>query len=286
VRPMRDLLGGVIMALTAIVGAQAQTPVRIGLILPMTGPFQSTGRQIDAAVRLFVQLHGDTVAGHKVEILLRDDASVADTTRRLAQEMVVRDHVNILAGFGLTPLAMAAAPIATQAKIPEIVMAGATSAITQASNFIVRSTQVTPTFSYVAADWAFKNGIRKVVTVVSDFAPGVDVETWFGKRFKELGGEVVANLRVPLANPDFAPFLQRVSDAKPDALFAFVPSGVGSIFVKQFLERGLDKSGIKFIATGDVTDVLPHPEMLPSRGPIASPECSRSIIAMSGANVR
>jgi len=254
VRPMKNLLGGAILALTAIAVAQAQTPVKIGLILPMTGPFQSTGRQIDAAVKLFIQQHGDTVAGHKVEVLLRDDAGVADTTRRLAQEMVVRDHVNILAGFGLTPLAMSAAPIATQAKIPEIVMAGATSTITQASNFIVRSAQVTPTIASVAADWAFKNGIRKVVTVVSDYGPGIDVETWFTKRFKELGGEVSSNLRVPLANPDFSPFLQRVADAKPDALFAFVPSGVGSIFMKQFLERGLDKSGIKFVATGDVTD--------------------------------
>lgn len=251
---LRSLLGGAALMLAAAGTAWAQSPVKIGLILPMTGPFQSTGRQIDAAVKLFIQQHGDTVGGHKVEILLRDDAGVADTTRRLAQEMVVRDHVNILAGFGLTPLAMAAAPIATQAKIPQVVMAGATSSITAASNYIVRSAQVTPTFSYVAAEWAFKNGVKSVVTVVSDFAPGVDVETWFGKRFKELGGTVTANLRVPLANPDFSPFLQRVADAKPDALFAFVPSGVGAIFVKQFLERGLDKSGIRLLATGDVTD--------------------------------
>ena len=251
--PTRTMLGGVLLALAAT-AAQAQTPVRIGLILPMTGPFQATGRQIDAAVKLYIQQHGDTVGGHKVEIVLRDDAGVADTTRRLAQEMVVRDHVHILAGFGLTPLAMSAAPIATQAKIPEVVMAAATSTVTTASNYVVRTAQVTPTIAVVAADWAWKNGIKRVVTVVSDYAPGVDVETWFTKRFKEDGGEVMSNLRVPLANPDFSPFLQRVADAKPDALFAFVPAGVGSIFVKQFLERGLDKSGIRFIATGDVTD--------------------------------
>lgn len=138
--------------------------------------------------------------------------------------------------------------------IPEIVMAGATSTITEASNFIVRSAQVTPTLATVAADWAYKTGIRKVVTVVSDYGPGIDIETWFTKRFKKLGGEVFSNLRAPLANPDFTPFLQRVADGKPDRLFAFVPFGVGAIFVKQFLERGFDKSGIRFIAIGDVTD--------------------------------
>jgi branched-chain amino acid transport system substrate-binding protein len=234
--------------------ARAQSTFKIGVIAPMTGPFQSTGREIDSAVKLWVALHGDTVAGKKIEIELRDDAGVADTTRRIAQEMVVRDKVNALLGFGLTPLAMAVAPIATQAKVPEIVTVGATSVITTQSPFIVRSAQVTPVVGLVPAQWALKNGIKRVVTVVSDYGPGYDAEKWFSDTFKKGGGEIVANLRVPLANPDFAPFLQRVSDEKPDAVFVFVPAGVGAIFVKQFIERGLDKSGIKFIATGDVTD--------------------------------
>jgi branched-chain amino acid transport system substrate-binding protein len=248
-----------ILAATVALGAsalpaRAQLTFKVGVIAPMTGPFQSTGREIDSAVKLWVAQHGDMVAGKKIEIVLRDDAGVADTTRRIAQEMVVRDKVGALLGFGLTPLAMAVAPIATQAKVPEIVTVGATSVITTQSPFIVRSAQVTPVVGLVPAQWALRNGIKRVVTVVSDYGPGYDAEKWFSDTFKKGGGEIIANLRVPLANPDFAPFLQRVSDEKPDAVFVFVPAGVGAIFVKQFIERGLDKSGIKFIATGDVTD--------------------------------
>jgi branched-chain amino acid transport system substrate-binding protein len=234
--------------------AAAQQTVKIGLIIPMTGPFQATGREIEAAVKLYMAQHGDTVAGDKVEVILRDDAGVPDTTKRLAQELVVRDKVNVLAGFGLTPLAMAVAPIATQAKVPEVVMVAATSVITQQSPYIVRSAQVLPQPAVAIADWAAQNGIKKVVTVVSDYGPGYDAEKWFNQRFKEGGGQILESLRVPLANPDFAPFLQRARDAKPDALFVFVPAGVGSIFAKQFVERGLDKSGIRLIATADVTD--------------------------------
>jgi len=234
--------------------ARAEDPVKIGLILPMTGPFQSTGRQIDAAVRLYVAQHGAQVAGRQIEVILKDDAGVADATKRLAQELVVKDKVSIIAGFGLTPLAMAAAPIATQAKVPEIVMAAATSSITAASPYVVRSSQTIGQPSVVLAGWAAENGIKKAVTLVTDYGPGIDAEKWFGTRFAEKGGTVVESLRVPLQNPDFAPFLQRVQDDKPDALFVFVPSGVGSVFVKQFIERGLDKSGIKLTALGDVTD--------------------------------
>jgi branched-chain amino acid transport system substrate-binding protein len=201
-----------------------------------------------------MQQHGDTVAGKKIEVILRDDAGVADTTRRLAQEAVVRDHVNALAGFGLTPLAMAVAPIATQAKVPMIVMAAATSVITAQSPFIVRSAQVIPQVGVGIADWAAQNGIKRVVTLVADYAPGFDAEKWFSERFKQGGGTVVESLRSPLANPDFAPFLQRAIDDKPDALFTFVPSGQGAALAKQFVERGMDKSGIKLIGTGDVTD--------------------------------
>ncbi|MFI4982794.1 MAG: ABC transporter substrate-binding protein, partial [Nevskiales bacterium] len=234
--------------------AQAQEPVKIGLIIPMTGPFQGTGKQTEAAVKLYMQQHGDTVAGRKVEVILRDDAGVPDTTKRLAQELVVRDHVNVLMGFGLTPLAMAVAPIATQAKVPEIVTVAATSVITTQSPYIVRPGQVLPQPAVAMADWAAQNGIKKVVTVVSDYGPGYDAEKYFNERFKQAGGQVLESLRVPLANPDFAPFLQRAHDQKPDALFVFVPAGVGSIFAKQFIERGLDKSGIRLIATADVTD--------------------------------
>ena len=234
--------------------ALAQETVKIGLILPLTGPFASTGRQIDSAVKVYMAKHGSTVAGKKVEVIVKDDAGTAETTRRLAQELVVNDKVAFLAGFGLTPLAFATAPVATQAKVPMIVMAAATSSITEQSPFIVRAGFTLPQVTLPMAEWAAKNNLRKVVTLVTDYGPGIDAESQFKKSFTAAGGTVPAELRVPIKNPDFAPFLQRVRDASPDAVFVFVPSGVGSIFMKQYAERGLDKSGIKLIATGDVTD--------------------------------
>ncbi len=249
----RSLLAAAMLAAAALPAA-AQEPFRIGLILPMTGQSQSTGRQIDAAVKLWMAQNGGTAAGRKIEVLLRDDAGVADTTRRVAQELVVRDKVNALAGFGLTPLALATAPIATQAKIPMIVMAAATSMIVAQSPYIVRTSQVLPQQAAITADWAAANGAKKAATLVTDYGPGYDAEKWFTERFTKAGGEIAVALRTPLAGPDFAPFLQRVADAKPDMLYAFMPSGQGAAFAKQFTERGLDKSGIRLIAAGDVTD--------------------------------
>ncbi|MDN4587386.1 ABC transporter substrate-binding protein [Xenophilus aerolatus] len=234
--------------------AQASGPFKIGLILPMTGQQASTGRQIEAAARLYMAQNGDTVAGRKIELIVKDDVATPDVTKRLAQELIVNDKVNVIAGFGVTPAALAAAPLATQAKVPQVVMAAATSSITEASPFIVRSSFTLPQVSVAMGDWAPKNGIKSVVTLVADYGPGNDAEKFFTERFALNGGKVVDKLRVPLRNPDFAPFLQKVRDAKPDALFVFVPSGAGAAVMKQFLERGLDKAGIKLIATGDVTD--------------------------------
>jgi branched-chain amino acid transport system substrate-binding protein len=235
-------------------GAAGQDTVKIGLILPMTGQQASTGKQVDAAVKLYLAQHGTTVAGKKIEVILKDDTSVPDVTKRLAQELVTNDKVAVLAGFGITPSAMATAPIATQAKVPEVVMAAGTSSITEASPFVVRTSFTLAQSSVPMAEWAFKNGIKKVVTLVSDYGPGIDAEKSFSDKFKADGGTIVENLRIPMRAPDFAPVLQKVADAKPDALFVFVPSGTGAQFVKQFVERGLDKSGVKLIATGDVTD--------------------------------
>ena len=233
--------------------AHAQQSVKIGLILPMTGPFASTGRQIEAAAKLYMQQNGDTVAGKKIELIVKDDTGVADVTKRLAQELIVNDKAGVIAGFGLTPLALASAPLATQAKVPAVVMAAATATITEASPYIVRTSFTLPQATEPMANWAAQNGIRKVVTLVSDYGPGIDAEKAFTGAFTKAGGQV-ENLRVPLANPDFSPFLQKVADAKPDALFVFVPSGVGAQFMKQFVERGLDKSGVRLIGPGDVTD--------------------------------
>jgi branched-chain amino acid transport system substrate-binding protein len=256
----RHLLSAITAAL-AITGASlgfAQDNVfKVGLILPMTGPFASTGKQIDAAVKLYLAQNGDAVAaasGKKIQVILKDDASTPDTTKRLAQELIVNDKVNVLAGFGLTPLAFATAPLATQSKTPMVVMAAATSSITQASPYVVRTSFALPQAAVAIADWAPKNGIKKVVTLVSDFGPGLDAEKFFKDRFIFNGGTVLDTLRVPVRNPDFAPFLQKVRDLKPDAVYVFVPSGAGAAVVKQYVERGMDKAGIKLIGTGDVTD--------------------------------
>jgi branched-chain amino acid transport system substrate-binding protein len=240
----------------------AQDTVKIGLILPMTGQQASTGKQIKAAVDLYMAQHGNTVAGKKIEVILKDDGAVPDNTKRIAQELIVNDKVAVVAGFGITPTALAVAPLATEAKVVELVMAAGTSIITERSPYIVRTSFTLPQSSVIIADWAAKNGIKKVVSIVSDYAPGADAEKSFSERFTAAGGQVVEAIKVPLANPDFAPFLQRAADAKPDAIFVFVPSGQGGTFMKQYAERGLDKAGIKLIGPGDVTD----DDLLPAMG--------------------
>lgn len=247
-------------AATAVVGwapriAFAAEPLKIGLIIPLTGPFASTGRQVEAACRLYMARNGDSIAGRKVELIVKDDTGLApETTKRIAQDMVVQQKVDVLAGFGLTPLALATAPVATEAKVPMIVMAAATSIIPQRSPFIVRSGFTLPQVTAPMADWAAKNKIKKVITMVTDYGPGLDAEKSYVKRFTEGGGTVQDSVRTPLRNPDYAPFLQRVKDAKPDALFVFVPSGEGTAVLKQFAERGLREAGINLICTGDVLD--------------------------------
>ncbi len=236
----------------------AAEPFKIGLILPMSGPFASTGKEIEAAVKVFQKTYGDSVAGRKVEVILKDDGGLQpDMTKRLAQELVTKDHVQVLAGFGLTPLAMAAAPVASQAKVPMVVMAAATSIIPTKSPYIVRTGFTLPQVTAPLADWVLahkEQKINRVITLVTDYGPGIDAEKVFVKRFSAGGGTIVESLRAPLQNPDFAPFLQRIKDAKPDAVFIFVPSGVGTSVMKQVAERGLVKAGIRVIATGDLTD--------------------------------
>jgi branched-chain amino acid transport system substrate-binding protein len=241
-------------ALSATDGARAQDSVKIGFILPMTGQQQSTGKQISAAIKLFMAQQGDTVAGKKVELIIKDDAAVPDNTKRIAQDMIVNDKVTFLAGFGVTPAALSVAPLATEAKTPEIVTAAGTSIITEKSPYIARTSFTLAQSVVPMADWASQNGIKKVVSMVSDYGPGIDSEKSFGAEFTSKGGQVLDSIRFPLANPDFSPFLQRAADQKPDAIFVFVPSGQGAAFVKQFIDRGLDKAGIKIIGPGDVTD--------------------------------
>jgi branched-chain amino acid transport system substrate-binding protein len=232
----------------------AQDTIKIGFILPMTGQQQSTGIQESAGAKLYMAQHGDTVAGKKIELIIRDDAAVPDNTKRIAQELIVNDKVAFVAGFGVTPAALAVAPLSAESKTSEIVTAAGTSIITERSPYIARTSFTLGQSCVPMADWAAQNGIKKVVTMISDYGPGIDSEKSFTSEFTNKGGKVLDAIRFPLANPDFAPFLQRAADQKPDAIFVFVPSGQGGTFVKQFVERGLDKAGIKIIGPGDVMD--------------------------------
>jgi branched-chain amino acid transport system substrate-binding protein len=260
---LRKSLLTLVTAISTVAFSQAAfAQVKIGLIVPMTGQQASTGKQIEAAARLYMAQNGSTVAGKTIELIVKDDGAVPDNTKRIAQELIVNDKVSFIAGFGVTPAALAAAPLATQAKVPLIVMAAGTSIITERSPYIVRTSFTLAQSATIVADWAAKNGIKKVATIVSDYAPGADAQKSFGEAFTKAGGQVVAELKVPLMAPDFAPFLQRARDAGPDAIFIFVPSGQGGTFMKQYAERGLDKAGIRVIGPGDVLD----DDLLPSMG--------------------
>jgi branched-chain amino acid transport system substrate-binding protein len=233
----------------------AAEPIRVGLVLPLTGPFgASIGREVELGARLALEQHGPLAGGRPVELLVRDDTGVADVTKRLVQELIVNDHVAVVAGFGLTPLALAAAPVATQAKVPMIVMAAATSIITEQSPFIVRTSFTMAQNTVPLAQWAYDDGVRKAVTLVSDYGPGIDAEKAFEGAFTQKGGTVLDKIRVPLRNPDFAPFLERLKAAGADAVFLFVPNGQGTALMKEVNARGFREAGIRLLATGDVTD--------------------------------
>ena len=236
--------------------ASAEEPIRVGLIAEFSGPFAGYGKQIHNGIKAYLQQHGDTVAGRRIEIILKDTTGPApEVAKRLAQDLVTQDKVDFLAGFGLTPNALAVAPLATQAKTPMLVMNAASSVITTRSPYVARVSMTLPQVTMPMALWAAKNGIRKVYTIVSDYAPGLDAEASFTKTFTAQGGEIVGSARVPLRNPDFAPFVQRAKDAAPQAVFIFVPAGEqGIAFVKAFTERGLRQAGIKLIGPGDVVD--------------------------------
>jgi branched-chain amino acid transport system substrate-binding protein len=232
--------------------AAAQAVLKIGISVPMTGAgFNAVGRQLKAAIQLYVQQHGDTVAGRKIELTIRDDAGVPDSAHRIVQQMIVNDKVDIV-GIGITPTAFTIAPLVTEAKKATLVLSSGASIATTKSPYFVRAGFILSPQSWIMAEWAFQNGSKRVVTLVNDWAPGIEAETAFKTRFIRAGGKIVESIRIPLANPDFAPFLQRVSDLKPDTAFIF-PAAQASIFAKQFAERGLAKSGIKIIGPGDLT---------------------------------
>ena len=249
-------LAGLVLAARSPRVRADEPPIKVGILLELSGPFAAQSKQIANGIKAYVQAHGDTVAGRKIEIVFKDTTGPApDLAKRLAQELVTRDKVSFLGGFVLTPNAMAVAPVATEAKIPTIVMNAATSAITTKSPYIARVSFTLPQVAAPMAEWAARNKIKKVYTLVSDYGPGNDAEATFKKVFTAKGGEVVGSLKVPLKNPEFAPFIQRIKDAKPEAVFIFVPAGDAAVaFMKSFTERGLAAAGIKLIGTGDMMD--------------------------------
>jgi branched-chain amino acid transport system substrate-binding protein len=254
----RRLLGGAcataaLLTAPSIGAAQQQGVVKVGLIQSMTGPLNTIGKAVVDGARLYMQQHGDAVAGRKIQLFVRDDATSPEIAKRLAQDMIVNDKVAIL-GVGITPSALAVAPLVTEAKIPTIVMVSAASIAVDRSPYMVRTSFTVGQSASVIADWAVGNGAKRAITIVNDWAPGIEAEGTFTDRIARGGAQILASLRVPLANPDFAPFLQRARDLGPDTLFVAFPGNQAGVFAKQFLERGMDKSGIRLIGADDLTD--------------------------------
>jgi branched-chain amino acid transport system substrate-binding protein len=233
--------------------AAAQDVVKVGIVVPLTGPFAAIGREAAAGAKLFVEQHGATVAGKKIELIIRDDGGVPDNGKRLAQDLIVTDKVSFI-GAGITPSALAMAPVISEAKIPTVVMISGTSVLTERSPYFVRASVTLGQQSGIMADWATRNGSRRVVGIITDWTPGTEGGKVFEQHFTAGGGQVLDTLRIPLANPDFAPFLQRARDLSPDSLFVSVPAFQAVTLARQFAERGLDKSGIKLIGPGDIVD--------------------------------
>jgi branched-chain amino acid transport system substrate-binding protein len=228
--------------------------VKVGVVLPLTGGLAPVGKQVQAGIKLYMDKNGASVGGKKVDLIVKDDGGVPDNSKRLAQELIVNDKVAIV-GSALTPSAMAIGPLSTQGKVANVVMVSGTSGVINPNNpYMVRTSFTLGQQSGIIAEWAAKNGSKKVVIVQSDWAPGAEAAAVFTDSFTKAGGQVAETIKVPLANPDFAPFLQRARDLNPDTLFVFVPAGQAGTFAKQFAERGLDKAGIKLIGPGDIVD--------------------------------
>ena len=254
---MRAIAVAVVAALAVVTSpARAQGPVKIGLIMPYSGQFADPATQMDNGIKLYLKQHGDTVAGRKVELIRKDTGGVApDVAKRLAQELVVRDGVDILAGFVLTPNALAAADVSAEAKKFMVVMNAATAIITTRSPYMVRTSLTIPQLNETFGAWAYRTGVRKVYSMVSDYGPGHDAEQAFHRGFKDAGGEVVGSVRFPVANPDFAAFVQRAKDTNPEAIYIFVPGGVQPAAIgKALAERGIDPTKTKVFAMGELTE--------------------------------
>jgi branched-chain amino acid transport system substrate-binding protein len=246
---------GLLALLAGPAAAQAQQTLKIGVILPYSGQFADTGVQLDNGIKLYMQQHGDTVAGKKIEVIRKDVGGIApEVAKRLAQELVVRDNADILAGFALTPNALAAAEVSAQAKKFMVVMNAATSIITTKSPYLARTSVTVPQIDEAFGTWAAKGGIKTVYTLVSDYGPGLDAEAAFQRAFEAAGGKVVGSVRVPVANPDFSAFVQRAKDTNPDAIFIFVPGGTQPAAIgKALASRGITPKNTKILGQGEIT---------------------------------
>lgn len=254
---MRKLLLGLAGATLLAAGpAQAQGTIKIGLILPYSGQFADAATQMDNAIKLFVQQNGDSVAGKKLEFIRKDTGGIApDVAKRLAQELIVRDNVDLIAGFVLTPNALAAGDVSEQAKKFMVVMNAATSIITTKSNYMVRTSLTTPQVNGALGTWAAKKGgVKKSYSMVSDYGPGLDAGGAYASAFKEAGGEIIGEVKIPVANPDFSAFVQRAKDANPESIYIFVPGGAQPAALgKALVERGIDPAKTKIMGQGEIT---------------------------------
>jgi branched-chain amino acid transport system substrate-binding protein len=228
-----------------------EAPLKVGMVIPMSGPFASYGKQIENGVSVFLRENGDTIAGRKVQVIYRDCAGPnPELAKRHATDLALNEKVDILAGMTFTPEAFAVAPVATQAKKPTFILLASTSAVSTKSPYYLRTSYTIPQTAYPMGQWAAKNKVRKAFVLVADYAPGHDAQAWFKKGFTEGGGQVVDELRVAPSSRDFSAYLQRVVDANADAVFAFLQAGDPVVaFMKSFRERGMDKKGIKILAT-------------------------------------
>jgi branched-chain amino acid transport system substrate-binding protein len=257
---MRRLLAGLSTGVAVLLGVSSassqQPPVKIGVIMSYSGAFADTATQMDNGIKLYMSQHGDTVAGRKIELIRKDTGGIApDVATRLAQELITRDNVDILAGFALSPNAIAVSRLSAQAKKFMVIMNAATTVIITMSPYSVRTSMTLPAMAMTAGEWAYKSGVRKVYTMVADFAPGKDAEEAFHAAFKKAGGQIVGSVRMPVANPDFSAFVQRAKDLNPESIFVFVPGGVQPAALgKAFAERGVDPKKVKIIGSGEVTD--------------------------------
>jgi branched-chain amino acid transport system substrate-binding protein len=244
-----------LLLLFGLVPAKAQPAVKVGLLLTYTGPFTEPGSQMDHGIDLYMKEHGDVVAGKKIQLIRKDTAGAPDAAKRLAQELIVNDNVDILAGFVLTPEALAVADLSSEAKKFMVVMNAATSIVTTKSPYMTRTSVTLPQNCEQLGKWAYANGVRRVYTMVSDYAPGHDGEAAFQRAFKEAGGEIIGSVRMAVANPDFSAYVQRAKDSNPDGLFVFVPGGSQpTALAKALIERGMDPAKIKIMGQGELTD--------------------------------